>query len=141
MKRLIDLMQTVRERGLKVTPQRLMIFRILEGNTNHPSAEEIYQEVVQDYPTISLATIYKTLEALRDMGEILELKVDRRRKRYDPCTNPHHHIICSKCGKIEDIFEDFSPHFKVATRINQRFKITGYHIEFYSICTRCQKLK
>ena len=81
-------------KGLKLTPQRAAIFEYLDGNKSHPSAEDIYLEIKKRYPMISFATVYKTLEALKSRGDILELSVDPERRRYDPDTGPHHHLIC-----------------------------------------------
>src|SRR3989304_566229 len=70
----------LRNHGMKITPQRLMIFKVLENNTSHPSAEEVFKRVKRVYPTVSFTTIYKTLETLRDLGEVKELIIDEARK-------------------------------------------------------------
>ena len=86
------LTKTLRNHGMKITPQRLMIFKILEDNTSHPSAEDVFKRVKKIYPTVSFTTIYKTLETLRDLGEVQELIIDEDRKHYDPNTDTHHHV-------------------------------------------------
>lgn len=131
------LTKTLRNHGMKITPQRLMIFKILENNTSHPSAEEVYKRVKKIYPTVSFTTIYKTLETLRDMGEITELTIDEDRKHYDPNTNTHHHLICSVCKKILDIFEDFSSHIKLPDSLKNDFTISGHQISFHGTCKEC----
>ena len=78
----------LRNHGMKITPQRLMIFKVLENNTSHPSAEEVFKRVKRVYPTVSFTTIYKTLETLRDLGEVKELIIDEDRKHYDPNPKP-----------------------------------------------------
>ena len=90
----------LRNHGMKITPQRLMIFKVLENNTTHPSAEEVFKRVKRIYPTVSFTTIYKTLETLRDLGEVKELIIDEDRKHYDPNINTHHHVICSNCKNL-----------------------------------------
>ena len=75
-------MEQYRDIGFKLTPQRLAILDYLDGNTNHPSAEEIFGAVKTKFPTMSFATVYNTLEALRDRGKVLELTIDPSRKRY-----------------------------------------------------------
>ena len=131
------LTRTLRSHGLKLTPQRLMIFKILEDNISHPSAEEVFKRVKKIYPTVSFTTIYKTLETLRDLGEIKELVIDEDRKHYDPNTKPHHHIICKVCKKINDVFEDFSPHIKLPDSMGSEFDVSGFQISFHGKCRNC----
>ncbi len=131
------LTKTLRSNGMKITPQRLMIFKILENNTSHPSAEDVYKRVKKIYPTVSFTTIYKTLETLKELGEIKELTIDENRKHYDPNTNTHHHVICSACKKILDIFEDFSLHVKLPDFVNKEYMVNGFQISFYGICKKC----
>ena len=131
------LTKVLRNHSMKITPQRLMIFQILENNTSHPSAEEIYKRVKDIYPTVSFTTIYKTLEVLRDLGELQELTIDDARKLYDPNTNTHHHIICTSCKKILDVFEDFSSHIKLPESFNANYLISHFQVSFYGICKEC----
>lgn len=124
-------------KGLKLTPQRLAIFNYLKGNVEHPSAEDIYKAVSKKFPTMSLATVYNTLEALRQRGGILKLTIDPDKKRFDPNTELHHHLICMSCKKIVDIYKNYKlnlPEDKV-----KGFEIYRNHIEFYGICPKCKK--
>jgi len=130
-------MEKYREIGLKLTPQRLAILRFLDGNKSHPSAEEIYREVRKQFPTMSFATVYNTLEALRKRGGILELTIDPERKRYDPNTEHHHHLICLACKKIIDVHADFD--ISIPEEQIGSFQLMGNHIEFYGVCPECQK--
>ncbi len=127
----------LRKHGMKITPQRLMIFKVLEKNTSHPSAEEVYNKVKKIYPTVSFTTIYKTLETLRNIGEIKELIIDEHRKHYDPNIDIHHHYICSHCKKIVDIFEDFSPYIKLPDSLRTDYTVTGFQISFQGVCKEC----
>ena len=122
--------EILRNHGMIITPQRLMIFKVLENNTTHPSAEEVFKRVKRIYPTVSFTTIYKTLETLRDLGEVKELIIDEDRKHYDPNINDHHHVICSSCKKIHDIFEDFSPHVKLPDSLKKDYTVSGFQISF-----------
>lgn len=132
-------MMKYRNIGLKLTPQRLAILAYLEGNREHPSAEDIYKAVSKKFPTISFATVYNTLQALRERGNVHELTIDPDKKRFDPNTEPHHHLICLKCKRIVDIHGDYKPDLFNSDRGD--FEIIGYHIEFYGICQRCKKSK
>lgn len=128
-------MKELKEKGLKVTPQRLAIIEYLDGNKEHPTAEDVYIAVAKKYTSISLATVYNTLETLRDAGIIRELKIDPEKKRFDPDTTPHHHLICLRCGKIVDIYIDY----KLTIPEKTGFEITGNHIEFYGYCAKCKR--
>ncbi|HBO84239.1 MAG: transcriptional repressor [Deltaproteobacteria bacterium GWC2_42_11] len=134
-----ELIAKYREKGLKITPQRLAIFKFLEGNTSHPSAEDIYRHIKKTYPAISFATIYNNLQALKERGEVLEITIDSQKRHYDPNTEPHHHIICTKCNKINDVFHDYSEAVRLPNYITEEFKPVGNHIDFYGICRTCQK--
>lgn len=125
-------------KGFKLTPQRLAILKFLEGNTSHPTAEDIYTELKKKYPTVSFATVYNTIEALRERGELLEITIDPERKHFDPNPTPHHHVICSVCNKIGDVFVDYSGVLRVPEEILKGFSITGNHVDFYGICKDCK---
>jgi Fur family peroxide stress response transcriptional regulator len=125
-----------RKLGMKLTPQRLAILKYLDGNKSHPSAEDIYNAVSKEFTTMSFATVYNTLEILRDRGALRELKIEAGKKRYDPDTTPHHHLICIKCKKLIDIYKKFK--LAVPKEIAREFEIKGNHIEFYGICPDCK---
>ncbi len=123
-----------KELGLKLTPQRMAILAYLDGNTAHPSAEDIYGAVSRRFPGMSLATVYNTLASLRDKGKLLELTIDPAKKRYDPDTRPHHHLICLDCSRVSDIDHVFD--LDVPDSLG--YEITGNHIEFYGYCPQCK---
>jgi Fur family peroxide stress response transcriptional regulator len=125
--------------GIKLTPQRMAILEFLKDNKNHPSAEEIYRVVKQKYPMMSFSTVYNTLEALKKKGNLIELTIDPARRRYDPDTGYHHHLICKQCRKIVDINADFSIDIPEADRAH--FEIEGNHVEFYGVCPSCKEKK
>jgi Fe2+ or Zn2+ uptake regulation protein len=92
----------LRKRGGRVTPQRLHIFRTLRRLDKHASAEEVTRAVEDDLPGISVPTVYATLELLSDLGFARRVTVTRGAVLYDPHTDDHHHIVCTRCGKVED---------------------------------------
>jgi Fur family peroxide stress response transcriptional regulator len=96
----------LRKIGLKITPQRQAILKLLKGNQTHPSAERIYSEILKKYPGISFATVYNTLYKLVEAGEIQELDIDPNKKRFDPCIKSHYHFYCKVCGKVFDLVYD-----------------------------------
>lgn len=135
------MLKKLRDKGyqkqFKRTPQRLAILHYLEGNTCHPSAEEIYRAVSKKYRSMSFATVYNTLNTLVEAGAILGLTIDPDRKRYDPNTHPHHHLICMGCKKVADIPDEIA--VEAPRSVAQEYTIVGSHIEFYGYCQSCAK--
>ena len=123
-------------KGFKRTPQRLAILDYLEGNTLHPSAEDVYQAVTKKYCSLSFATVYNTLNTLAQSGAVRELTLDPERKRYDPNTEPHHHLICVTCKKVVDVFEGVT--VGMPKRLEKEFSVFGNHVEFYGRCSACR---
>ena len=122
---------------MKKTPQRLAIIDYLKDNKCHPSAIDVFKAVSEKYPTMSFATVYNTMETLKNMGMVKELSIDPDKKRFDPQVDRHHHLICLTCKKIVDIREDFE--LKIGDNERYDFDIIGNHVEFYGICTACKK--
>jgi len=130
-------MKEYKQIGLKLTPQRLAILEYLKDNREHPSAADIYAAVSKKFPTMSFATVYNTLKALKDKEHVLELAIDGGKKRYDPDTVHHHHLICTECRKIVDIFVEFDLY--VPEAVQNGFEIAGNHVDFYGICPECRE--
>ena len=130
-------MEKYRSLQIKLTPQRLAILSFLDGNKTHPSAEDIYKAVIKQFPTMSFATVYNTLEALKNKGNVQELKIDSAKKRYDPDISRHHHLICIKCKSIADIQKDFK--ISLSEDLTHGFDLLGNSIEFYGICQSCKQ--
>jgi Fur family peroxide stress response transcriptional regulator len=138
--RLEHMIRLLRDNGCRLTPQRLAMLRILSKSEGHPSAEQIYEQIRADYPTTSLATIYKTLSLLKNIGEVLELTFAGVGSHYDGNKPyPHPHLICTKCGQILD------PEFEAAAGISQEiarqtgYKITHQQLNFFGLCPQCQQ--
>jgi len=129
-------MEKYRKIGFKLTPQRIAILDYLEGNKDHPSAEDIYKAVSERFPTMSYATVYNTMDALAEKKCVVELNIDTHKKRFDPDVRPHNHIICTKCSQVVDVFEKYS--LDVPKEQRQGFEITGNLIEFYGVCIKCK---
>ncbi|MEW5817217.1 MAG: transcriptional repressor [Spirochaetota bacterium] len=124
--------ERLKQKKLKLTPQRLAILDYLEGNTSHPSAQGVYGVLKKKYPSLSLATVYNTLETLKEIGDLQELSIDAERKRFDPNPNLHHHFLCTRCGRVLDIFRDFN----LAPPL-EKVKVRNYQINFYGLCDQC----
>lgn len=124
---------------LKRTPQRLAILEYLDGNTSHPSAEDVFKAVSKTYRSMSFATVYNTLNTLAKGGVVQELTIDRERRRYDPDMSAHHHLICVSCGKIVDVRG--AVRVGLPRGVDKGFTVFGNHVEFYGCCPACKKQK
>lgn len=125
----------LRQAGLKVTPQRLAILSFLEGNTSHPSAEEIYRALKPNFPSLSPATVYNTLEALIRAGVLQEVGIDPARRRVDPNPAPHTHFLCTKCSRVYDLVLP-AGELNIPQRV-AGFTIHRYALNLYGHCPSC----
>ncbi len=128
----------LRDKGFKVTPQRLAIYETLCQTKSHPSAEMIFQQLQPQYPTMSLATVYKTIEILKELGLIQVLNVGEDSFRYDADVDNHPHVRCMKCGRVDDVMGVESEEFIDLIAQNTSYKLTGQQFYFYGICPKCQ---
>lgn len=136
--RVEDLRLKLHDRGHRITPQRLCILRALV-NSSHPSAEEIYAQVRVVSPTTSLATVYKTLDTLRDMGEVQEIQPGDGRQHYDGVRPSFHpHVICTRCGAIEDVEIEGLAGLPGRAQAVSGYAVHAPRVEFYGRCPACQ---
>ncbi|MDK2787314.1 MAG: Fur family transcriptional regulator, peroxide stress response regulator [Epulopiscium sp.] len=133
-----ELAQRLKEKNLKVTPQRLAIFQMLSKTEEHPSAETIYKSLEATHPTMSLATVYKTLDALKKVNLIQELNVGEDCFRYDANTNSHPHLICVSCREVFDMGSIDLDHIRSNIEKETNFKLVDERLYFYGICPKCQ---
>ena len=97
----MNYMELLKNRGLKATPQRLSVLKILDSHT-HPTIDELYDEICAENPSVSLATVYKNLNMLKDEGLVVEVNMPNQKVRYDIFSRPHIHVVCESCGRVED---------------------------------------
>jgi Fur family peroxide stress response transcriptional regulator len=133
-----ELTELFRMQGLKVTPQRQCVFRALHGNLDHPSAEAIYERVTGEMPTISLRTVYQTLNDLSAMGEIGQLDLGTGASRFDPNLDTHHHLVCDECGRVADVPADFID-VRVPQGHTQGFSVSRTEVVFRGTCPDCRR--
>jgi Fe2+ or Zn2+ uptake regulation protein len=123
--------------NLRNTQQRKIIYEDVVLSKSHPTAEDVYRRVKKKIPNISLGTVYRNLETLEKKGLIKKIDIDKSKKRYDGDLNDHFHIICLKCGKVEDIKFEKKCNFEDYINIETKYKIIGRQIEIYGICPVC----
>jgi Fur family transcriptional regulator, peroxide stress response regulator len=129
----------LKERGHRMTPQRMAVLKILTGSTEHLTAEQIHKRVVKKFPMTSLATVYKTVNLLKEMGEVIELHFGSDSNRYDaakPYSHPH--LICTSCQEILD--PDIESIRDLPQQIAEQYgyKIVGHRLDFFGTCPACQ---
>ena len=141
------LRRKLKEKGLKVTHQRLLILSVLEQNSgSHMAAEDIYGLVTEEHPEIGLATVYRTLQLLWDMQLVDRINLDDGCVRYeighllmDETKHNHHHLICRKCGRVipfdADLLDELEDHIEKAAG----FRVQDHEVKFYGLCRDCMK--
>ena len=129
-------MHKYKDIGFRLTPQRVAILEYLDGNKHHPSAEEIYTAILGTFPTMSLATVYTTLAALKKMGKVRMLTIDPGKKRYDPDTLSHGHMICISCKRIIDLEGDVQ--HALCDAATRDFTVITSSIELSGVCPNCK---
>lgn len=123
--------------GRKVTPQRQCIFRLLQGDRSHPSAETLFAQARREMATISLKTVYQTLAELAELGEVLRLDVGTGTVRFDPnVEHPHHHLVCRGCGKVRDL-EMGVPELTLPGEEVQGYVVGPAEVVFRGLCREC----
>ena len=135
------IVQKIRESNHKLTPQRLAVAKILARSEGHPSVETIYERLKGDFPTMSLATVYRNVMLIKSLGEVLELGFPEGGNRYDGNKPyPHPHVICVRCKKIRDpelsSLQDLT---REVTAISG-FRILTHRMDFFGVCGACQKV-
>jgi Fur family peroxide stress response transcriptional regulator len=130
--------ERVRAAGLKLTPQRYAVLDFLVRSREHPTADKISAALNRRFPRASRATIYNTLNALRDAGLVHEVYLDDAVARFDANLDQHHHFVCRLCGKLEDVpFEEMGelPTYK----LGRGHKVENYEIVMRGVCAGCQR--
>jgi Fe2+ or Zn2+ uptake regulation protein len=133
-----ELTQRLREHGRKVTPQREAVVRALAGNDAHPTAEAVHAAVTAEMPNVSLRTVYQVLNDLSEMGEIQALDLGTGAARFDPNVDAHHHLVCTTCGKVRDVYATFG-HVRVPAGAEQGFTVERADVVFRGRCDACHE--
>jgi Fe2+ or Zn2+ uptake regulation protein len=132
-----DLVELLHRRGLRATPQRRAIIDVVGAAAGHVTAESVFEQVRTELPTISLKTVYETLHSLVAVGEMREIFLGAGPTRFDTTVGSHHHLICLKCNRIEDIDIDFDVD-AIAADQRQGFSIVRTDVIAWGHCPDCE---
>ncbi|MDD5544448.1 MAG: transcriptional repressor [Acidobacteriia bacterium] len=124
-------------RGLRVTSQKLAVYRLLQQTNYHPTPEMIHAEVRRSHPMTGLGTIYQILEQFHRIGVARRIFSNGNRQRYDGKLDPHAHFVCERCGRLDDVEDRFIDRFKARLGRKYDFHIRRLYFEFSGLCARC----
>ena len=133
-----SVINALRRNGFKATPQRIAICNFALNSREHPTAQEIYREVKKVYPTVSLATVYKTLQVLKELHLIQELAFSGD-KRFDSYMEPHLNIICMRCGEVLDINDHSVRDMVDRAAAKTKYTFTEQRFDIYGTCEKCKE--
>lgn len=131
-----EIVQTLKSKGLRVTPQRYAVYANLTSRTDHPTVDQLLTDLNSDQPVSSQATVYASLQALQQVGLVREVLLEEGVTRYDANVMPHHHFRCRYCGTIKDIrWDAFAP--LDLTTLSPKLTAEDYEVTVSGLCDRC----
>lgn len=136
-----ELIQKLRQHRISVTPQRLAVLASLKARRDHPTAEQIYQEVRRQLPAISFNTVYKALEVLHQKGLIIKVNPMHEVARYDGQIHNHAHLICRRCHTIFDLEKELAPLSLPPEVLPPGFQVESQSLAIWGVCRDCQEAK
>ncbi|HEY9582293.1 peroxide-responsive transcriptional repressor PerR [Savagea faecisuis] len=136
-----DALATLRESGVRITPQRHAILEYLISSEAHPTADEIYRALEDDFPNMSVATVYNNLKVFLNTGLVKELTYGDSSSRFDFASHDHYHIICDDCGKIVDFHHPGLQEVEHLASHMTGFKVNSHRLEVYGTCPECANMK
>lgn len=113
----------------------------MQGNYNHPTADEIYQKLKAENPALSLATVYRNLNSFAKQGKIMKIEIPNASDRFDCTTSPHFHAICRRCSRIFDVEIEGSDEIQQKIMGINDFEVTDYNLVVYGVCRKCKDKK
>ncbi|MDP4098100.1 peroxide-responsive transcriptional repressor PerR [Paenibacillus sp. P96] len=131
-------LQQLKMTGVRITPQRHAILNYLMESMGHPTADEIYRALEPQFPSMSVATVYNNLKVFLEAGMVHELTYGDNSSRYDANVSDHYHIVCEKCGKIEDFSYPSLLEVEKFAAEETGFEVHGHRLELYGLCKSCR---
>jgi Fur family peroxide stress response transcriptional regulator len=140
-RRIAAFAEACRQAGVRMTHQRMEIFREVAKTDEHPDAETIYTRVRRRIPVISLDTVYRTLTTLERLGVVSRVYALCDRARFDALTNPHHHFVCTECGTLRDFFSAEANNLPIPEEVESWGIVKSIHVEVRAVCSKCANRK
>ena len=134
-----EFLERCKMHNLKVTPQRVAIYRKLRNSTEHPTVDAMYQTIQKDFPNISYDTVSRTMQTFAEIGLVDLVEVFGGAMRFDPNVHSHHHLHCVSCGKILDFHNDQYNNLDIPDEVRQRFKVLSSRVVLKGICEKCSQ--
>ena len=128
-----------RELGIRVTPQRIAVFRELSATSEHPAAETIYERARENMPSMSLDTVYRTLSMFESKGMVTNVTTVAGRARYDAMIEPHYHFVCRSCNSVKDVLPDDPGSFRVPKGAAQLGRVDSVSVQLHGCCRSCRR--
>lgn len=138
-RRLAHLVASAKEAGVKLTPQRLEIFREITASVEHPDAETIFRAVQRRMPTVSLDTVYRTLWRLEELGLVATVGPPSDAVRFDANLDHHHHYVCVGCGLVRDFESEHLDALRLPESVKDLGSVVGARVEVRGLCAACQR--
>lgn len=136
-----SIINALRRRGFRATSQRIAICRFALGSREHPTAQRIFMEIKKVHPTVSLATVYKTLQVLKELYLVQELAFPHAESRFDSFAEPHLNVICIRCGEVVDVNDRSAREIVSRAAAKTRYTVTEQRFDIYGICEKCKPRK
>ena len=133
----MELLKVLKTNGLKATPQRVAVLKELDKKT-HPTMDEMYESIKKEHPSISLATVYKNVNILREHGIVIEINVPNGKMKYDYLSVPHIHMVCTECKKIVEFFDAELEKLQEDVALSNGFTLQSHNMLLYGVCKECQ---
>ncbi|WP_106766949.1 peroxide-responsive transcriptional repressor PerR [Paenibacillus faecalis] len=131
-------LEQLKTSGVRITPQRHAILAYLVESMAHPTADDIYRALEPKFPSMSVATVYNNLKMFIEAGMVRELTYGDNSSRFDANVSDHYHVICEKCGKIEDFSYPSLADVEHQAEKSTGFQVNGLRMELYGICKSCK---
>ncbi|WP_180994313.1 peroxide-responsive transcriptional repressor PerR [Bacillus sp. Marseille-P3661] len=136
--RIVEAMETLKNSGVRITPQRHAILEYLLNAMSHPTADEIYKALEGKFPNMSVATVYNNLRVFKETGLVRELTYGDSSSRFDCDISDHYHIICEECGKIVDFLYPGLDEVETLAKHVTGFEVSHHRMEVYGTCPECK---
>lgn len=132
-------LDALKKTGVRITPQRRAVLKFMIDADNHPTADDVYQALAPDHPSMSVATIYNNLKLFKETGLIKELTYGDASSRFDFNSDKHYHIICSNCGKITDFHISGLEEVERMAANSTNYSVSHHRLELYGTCNECKQ--